>query len=186
MPMRVVGFADATVQKDGEDVVVPAIQLGMKYCVEPMCGWGSRRSVYSGSIPRTQINNTIKPKFSDDFLNCLGKTKVQSYSSADGLDVVYDDLFVPSLEKLGQSASWYTGYSYEGPTFQYYQGADSSKLIKTLFGTATNSGYWTRSSASNSETQFYINHKGIATGQSLIYIASYYIVAFCNFIGKGE
>lgn len=186
MPMQVVGFTDATVQKEGEDVIVPAIQLGMKYCATGTTAWGTGRSTYSASAPRAQINNTIKPKFSEDFLNCLGKTKVQSYVPNNDVDVVYDELFIPSLVELGQSASWYGAYAVEGYTFQYYQGADSSKLIKNVFGTTSSQGYWTRSSATNSETEFYVSHKGIVQGQSLIYVASYPIAAFCNFIGKGK
>lgn len=188
MPMRVVGFADATVRQNGADVTIPAIQMEMKDCAAGTTKWSSSNGVsYSASALKSYIEEQIQPKFSDDFLACLGETKVQFCTTKNDADVSYNKLFAPSMAELGVTDTTYNTAqqnSIEGPVFQYYEGTNDTKRIKqAIDATGTAQNYWTRSLYGGTGYSFgRIYIKGSPNFDS--YYQSRYTAAVCNFIGK--
>lgn len=186
MPMRVVGFADATVQKDGEDVVVPAIQMEMKYCAAGSSDWATSGKVnYSASKLKTYIDGQVQTKFSSDFLACLGETRVQFCTRNGDTDVSYCKLFAPSMAELGVTDTAHNNViqaAVEGPAFQYYQGAKDAKRIKQeVNATGTARSYWTRSLYSGTSNLFSYVYLSGAPDYDSCYSA-YRVAAACNFI----
>lgn len=188
MPMRIIGFANATVQKDGEDVTVPAIQMEMKYCAAGTTRWGANGGVnYSASALKTYIEAQIQTKFSADFLACLGETRVQFYTRRHATGVMYCKLFAPSTAELGitdASLSSPQQTIIEGPAFQYYQNSTNAKRVKqAIDATGTAQNYWTRSIYVNNGNLFgYVSPSGVPYSHG--YDSSYRAITACNFIGK--
>lgn len=188
MPMRVVGFKNATVKQNGADVSVPAIQMEMKYCAAGTTDWATSGSVnYSASKLKSYIEGQVQTKFAADFLACLGETRVQFCTRSNGTDVSYCKLFAPSMAELGVTNTSYNTAqqaSIEGPAFEYYQGAGDAKRIKqAIDATGTAQNYWTRSLYAGSSYNFgYVQTSG-APSYNDCYDATR-VVAACNFIGK--
>lgn len=149
MKRRVLGFDDRVVQIDGVERTVPAIQCENALLLSDTHRYdGNAYASYSKSELRDFIINTITPKESVEFIECLGNTKIQTATrGAELTDTTYDKMFVPSSKELGATQGAYcTGVqsSIEGPTPTYYVGADDPKrLKKTSNGSAEY--YYTRS-----------------------------------------
>ena len=188
MPMRVVGFANATVKQNDTEVSVPAIQMEMKYCAAGTTAWGASGSTnYSASTLDTFIVGQVQSKFAEGFLACLGETKVQFCTRSNGTDVCYRKMFAPSMAQLGVThASYNTAQqaSIEGPAFEYYQGANDAKRIKqAIDATATAQSYWTSSLYSGNSSAFgYVLTSGAPNNRH--YNDTYRVAAACNFIGQ--
>lgn len=187
MPMRVIGFADATVKRGDEDVSVPAIQMEMKYGAVGTTDWATSGSVnYSASKLKAYIEGQVQTKFAADFLACLGETRVQFCTRSNTADVSYCKLFAPSMAELGvTNASYNTAQqaSIEGPAFEYYQGATDAKRVKqAIDATGVAQNYWTRSIYSGGSSYFgYIFTSGAPNSNRYAYAIR--AVAACNFIG---
>ncbi len=184
MPFEVVGFDP--VEIEGGDTV-PAINLLAKYTNETDSQWGANGSTkYSASTLRSSIT-TYQGKLNADFLACLAKTKVQTYSRDGSTDVVYDKLFAPSMAQLGVTDTSYNNASQaavEGPAFTAYKGSDNAKRLKqAINATGTAQYYWTRSLYSGNSNNFgLVLTSGAPSYNS--YSSSYRVVVACNFIGQ--
>lgn len=135
MKRRVLGFDDRVVQIDGVERTVPAIQCENALLLSDTHRYdGNAYASYSRSELRDFIINTITPKESVEFIECLGNTKIQTATrGAELTDTTYDKMFVPSSKELGATQGAYcTGVqsSIEGPTPTYYVGADDPKRLK--------------------------------------------------------
>lgn len=187
MKRRVLGFDDRVVQIDGVERTVPAIQCENALLLSDTHRYdGNAYASYSRSELRDFIINTITPKESVEFIECLGNTKIQTATrGAELTDTTYDKMFVPSSKELGATQGAYcTGVqsSIEGPTPTYYVGADDPKrLKKTSNGSAEY--YYTRSvDQSSSSSMVGIDWDGGFA--SVISNGKRWFGIMFNFIGK--
>lgn len=184
MPFEIVGFEDVEVE-GGE--TVPAINLLSKYVSDTTPKWGASASTtYSASTLRSAVVGAYQNALDSNFVNCLGKTKVQRVNRNGTTNTVYDKLFVPSMAQLGVTNSTFntaTQAAIEGPAFTTFQDAADAKRVKTainLTGTALN--YWTSSFAlSNAQYSGIIQPAG--TPGIGYFDGTFRFVVACNFVG---
>lgn len=187
MPMRVIGFADATVKKDELETIVSAIQLEMKYTDTNSVNWViSTNLPYSNSDLNSYIEGTVQPKLSAEFLACLGETKVQFWTRSNTTDVSYHKLFAPSMAELGFTELTVVTEqqaAVEGPAFEYYQEATNAKRVKSAINTPSSpESYWARS-FSPVLLDYAARVKTDGDSGSSPYSQLRKVVAACNFIG---
>lgn len=185
MPFEVVGFEDIEVEGGGAK---HSINLLAQYTGETGVYWGGSGSPkYSVSTLRATAA-TMTSSLNSNFTECLGNTKVDTYSIDGSIDTVYDKLFAPSMSQLGVTDTKYTTAqqtSIEGPAFTGYEGAGDGKRIKqAINATTTDQGYWTRSLYPGASGSFGVispagraNNIGGATNTRRVLVA-------CNLIGK--
>lgn len=186
MPFEVVGWEDVEIE-GGQ--IVPALNLLAKYTNDSPTQYGSSRDVvYSASTLRGVITGEYQGYLDNDFVACLGSTKVQTVNRGSGVDIVYDKLFAPSMAQLGVTNIEFNDTAQaaaEGPVFTAYVGAADAKRVRCkITSTSTGSSYWTRSCYWSVRRFFGVildsghphayNYRG--AGDS---------VAVCNLIGKG-
>lgn len=190
MPFEVVGFEDIVAGVDGTEKTVHAINLLAKYTNDLGCNWGANNSQpYQDSTLRSVIRNGYKNNLNNNFVECLAKTRVRTYSRDGTTNTVYDELFAPSMAQLGVTNTSYNNAqqsAVEGPAFTAYNGSDNTKRIKqAINATGIAQDYWTRSLYSSSSSGFgLVITSGAPTYNS--YSISYRVVAACNFIAKQE
>ena len=185
MQRQVLGFDDRTVQIDGVDRVVPAIQMdNFNLYDDPHDFYSSVTSIfYSYSTLREYLTTTIQGMENPEFIKCLGSSKVTTMEAANGTkSVVYDKLFAPAMVEMGLKYSNYTAKQeeVEGPTPTLYDRYHDSTR-KTRGGITAR--YWTRSAMlANTTYRLIVNYDGLG------YISGLhnknYVLAQFNFIGK--
>lgn len=187
MPFEVVGFESVVCQVDGVEKNIWAVQLLAKYATGGGYPWGaSGNTKYSDSNLRSTIQSLQGQYYSASFVGSLGNTKVQTYSRDGKTDIVYDKLFVPSMEQLGVTDATYNTSSQaviEGPAFTAYQDATNAKRVRqAISDTGTAQSYWTRSLYSFNFNLFGLVQASGAPSDHYYYDSCRVVVA-CNMIG---
>lgn len=190
MPFEVVGFTDVTIQNNGMDETVPAINLLSKYLSPTSSIWNSNPiTQYASTTLQSYITNTMQTQFNNDFVECLGATKIQRwrYYSDSASYTSYLKMYAPSATQLGATTSVGITASQqadEGPIFTSYQGASNAKRIKYLLNnTSQAQNYWTSSRYINTTTDsFYIASTGSINSYDTN--TNFYVAVTCNFIGN--
>ena len=104
---------------------------------------------WAESVLRTTLNTEILAKFPEELQALLEEVLVKSANGGGtnytAITESVNKLFIPCAKEVAMSISY--GYSGEGTTWDYYVGADNSKKVKYLSGTAHS--WWTRSPYSN-------------------------------------
>lgn len=148
MKRRVLGFDDRVVQINGVERTVPAIRMDNYNLYNVRSNFYTNDSleiVYPSSSLRNTINTTIQGLESEEFLSCLGNTKVPYWAKEGAALTVYDKLFPPSLEEIGSHPSFYipAQRETEGPTPSYY--TEKRDLRRYVLGETTPVRWWSRS-----------------------------------------
>lgn len=191
---RILGVSERTVLKDGVEVVVPAIQMENVELTATKTVWtsGGPNVPYSASTIRQLAKDQEKSE-TEEFLSCLGETKVQSLTRDGTIDVVYDKMYVASLTEMGVTFSDLHNSpeqrAVEGTPFTYYAGITEEPCplwYKYNLSVGNHSqSYWLRSYDPIFPTQGY--YAGISLVASTNAVPATEADAICptyNFIGK--
>lgn len=186
---RVLGFDDRTVQINGEERVVPAIQMDDVFLFSTPTVYYSSSStvvVYPSSRLRTFINTAITNMQPPEFLECLGSTKVptvaRTLNGQTSVLTVYDKIFAPSVVELGAKHNSYSEAQAggEGVTPNFY--LNNPLLSREIEGEGYPRTFWTRSLALDRAGYIFVGDAGdILYGKQT---SPYYVLPTYNFIGK--
>lgn len=187
MPFEITGFRPAVCEVNGQEATYSSINLLSQYTLYNGSTWGNAANTkYSASNLRTYITTTAQESLDQSFIECLGFTRVQTYSRDGSTDKVYDKLYAPSMDQLGVANTANNSSSQaavEGPVFTAYQNATNDMRIRRVLNTPTVArAYWTRSLyASNSE--YFGNISTVGSPYYSRFSVDNYIVLGCDFIG---
>lgn len=186
MPFEIMDFESTTRQKNGNEEVVPAINVWARYTDDVGELYDNDiEASYSGSALRTFITGPYQNKLDPNFVACLADSKVETVKQDGSIDVVYDKLYAPSFSQVNVKGSNYVTpeqIAIEGASFNKEDGGQQWRIRQGIDSQSTGKTYWLRSSkladVAYAGRVLYNGNSGIADKT-----VSYFVAPAGNLIG---